>query len=59
MKIINNKLIIVITIMAVFLTMNARKLRAQAYKLVPGKEVSIKVLGLSNVHDWTEVTSPL
>ena len=45
--------------MAVFLTMNARKLRAQAYKLVPGKEVSIKVLGSSNVHDWTEVTSAI
>lgn len=33
---------------------------AQAtYKLTPGKDVNIKVLGSSNVHDWTETSGTI
>ncbi len=47
------------TIMGIFLSMYAQKLKAQTYKIVAGKDVNIKVLGSSNVHDWTEVTSAI
>lgn len=32
-------------------------LMAQTYKLITGKDVSIKVLGSSNIHGWTEVST--
>ena len=33
-------------------------LKAQAtYKLAPGNDVNIKVLGSSNIHDWTEIST--
>ena len=48
--------IIIITAITLFAIPQA--LMAQAsYKLVPGKDVSIKVLGSSNVHDWTETSA--
>jgi len=51
-----NKQISAITIMlaVVFFTAVPRGLKAQAnYKTIPGKDAAIKVLGSSNVHDWT------
>ncbi|SHN14071.1 YceI family protein [Mucilaginibacter sp. OK098] len=61
MKDLNKQIAATTTIMAViiFLVM-PQFLRAQAiYKLLPGKDVAIKVLGSSNVHDWTETATGL
>lgn len=48
-------------IMAVtFLGLIPHQLKAQAiYKLSPGKDININVLGSSNVHDWTMTSSAM
>jgi len=61
MKKLNKQIAATITIIAViiFLVM-PQFLRAQAgYKLLPGKDVAVKVLGSSNIHDWTETATGL
>ncbi|MES2107735.1 MAG: YceI family protein [Bacteroidota bacterium] len=61
MKKLNKQITATITILAViiFIVM-PQTLRAQAsYKLLPGKDVTVKVLGSSNVHDWTETATGL
>jgi polyisoprenoid-binding protein YceI len=43
-----------IVMAAIFLLSITQALYAQSvYKLTPGKDVNVKVLGSSNVHDWT------
>jgi polyisoprenoid-binding protein YceI len=39
------------------LVITTQNVNAQTYKIVTSKDASIKVLGSSNVHDWTEATS--
>jgi polyisoprenoid-binding protein YceI len=61
MKHLNRK-ISVITFMIVAIIMGAtvQSLRAQSlYKVTPGKDASIKVLGTSNVHDWALASSTI
>jgi polyisoprenoid-binding protein YceI len=55
MKNLNKKILSIVLIMAGTLAIVTVPLHAGAqstYRLTPGKEVSIKVLGTSNVHDW-------
>jgi polyisoprenoid-binding protein YceI len=61
MKKLNKQIAATITIIAaiIFIVM-PQVLRAQAsYKLLPGKDVAVKVLGSSNVHDWIEIATGL
>ena len=61
MKKLNKQIAATITIMAaiIFIVM-PQTIRAQAsYKLLPGKDVAVKVLGSSNVHDWIEIATGL
>ena len=61
MKKLNKQIAVTITIIAaiIFIVM-PQVLRAQAsYKLLPGKDVAVKVLGSSNVHDWIEIATGL
>jgi len=61
MKKLNKQIAATITIIAVIiLIVMPQTLRAQAsYKLLPGKDVAVKVMGSSNVHDWTETATGL
>jgi polyisoprenoid-binding protein YceI len=53
MKHLNRKLTNTILIAAIIVGGIFQNVRAQAvYKLTPGKDATIKVLGSSNVHDW-------
>jgi len=61
MKKLNKQIAATITIIAViiFIVM-PQSLQAQtSYKLLPGKDVTVKVLGSSNIHDWTETATGL
>jgi polyisoprenoid-binding protein YceI len=59
MKNLNKHKSVIYTIIAVFLFLSAMpELQAQSvYKILPGKDVNVKVLGSSNVHDWTMVST--
>ena len=47
-----------IALAAIFFTLIPAHLKAQTtFKFFPGKDATIKVLGLSNVHDWTMTSS--
>jgi len=57
-----NKQISAITIIiaAIFFSALPQGLKAQSnYKVVPGKDATIKVLGSSNVHDWTMTSATM
>jgi len=61
MKNLNKQIAAILTIATaiIFLVM-PQFLQAQGiYKLLPGKDVAVKVLGSSNVHDWTETATGL
>ena len=47
------KIVSAMMLAAIMIGVSARNLNAQTFKLIPDKDVSIKVLGSSNVHDWT------
>jgi len=55
MKNLNRQIsVIYITIAAIIFLAIPQCLMAQTnYKLLPGKDVNVKVLGSSNIHDWT------
>jgi len=59
MKNLNTRISATIMVLAaIILLILPSGLSAQAnYKLLPGADVNIKVLGSSNVHDWTMVSS--
>jgi polyisoprenoid-binding protein YceI len=61
MENLNKKNIAINLMIAVFVLLALPQgLKAQAnYKLLPGKDVSVKVLGSSNVHDWTETATSI
>ena len=61
MKKLNKQIAATITIMAViiFIVIPHSLLAQAGYKLLPGKDVAVKVLGSSNIHDWTETATGL
>jgi len=59
MKILNKQFKVVLSITAIMLFVTTLNLKAQTYKIVTGKDVTIKVLGSSNVHDWVEASSTI
>jgi polyisoprenoid-binding protein YceI len=61
MKNLNRKIsAITVVIAAIIFLAIPMGLRAQAnYKLLPGKDVNVKVLGSSNIHDWTMTATGL
>lgn len=61
MKKINNRISATLIMVAVtFFAVVPQALKAQTtFRLLPGKDISIKVLGSSNIHDWTMVSSTM
>jgi len=61
MKKLNRQtLIMYITIAAIIFLTIPQCLLAQAnYKLLPGKDATVKILGSSNIHDWTMTANRL
>lgn len=53
MKNLNKQFKAALLIAVVMLFAATQKLNAQNYKLVSGKDVTVKILGSSNIHDWT------
>jgi polyisoprenoid-binding protein YceI len=54
MKNISKQISAITIVIAAIILLAPQGLRAQAnYKLLPGKDVTVKVLGSSNIHDWT------
>src|SRR5665213_1065903 len=55
MKNLTNRIIAITMVMAaiIFLTIPQCLMAQVNYKLLPGKDAGIKVLGSSNIHDWT------
>lgn len=54
MKNLKSNIATIITLSAMLFFAMVQPLRAQSiYKLTPAKDVNVKVLGSSNVHDWT------
>jgi len=51
---------VTIIIAAILFSAMPQGLKAQTnYKLIPGKDATIKVLGSSNIHDWTMTSSSM
>ncbi|MGZ3757885.1 MAG: YceI family protein [Mucilaginibacter sp.] len=61
MKTITTKITAIAIILAAFiLTATTTVVKAQVnYKLISGKDINIKVLGSSNVHDWNMASSKI
>jgi len=58
MKNFNRQISAIIIMTAIFLGVAPQNLKAQTtYKLTTGKDVTIKVLGSSNIHDWVMTSS--
>jgi polyisoprenoid-binding protein YceI len=53
------KILSALVFAAIIIGAAVQQLRAQTFKLIPEKDATIKVLGSSNVHDWTLVSSSM